>query len=745
MALSPSNAWYEAVTKDGAQIRFLIEIYDGTNTWKCLSGSMDSGSDLFDRDLIPVGADMLDPVGYTLDPVTRETQISELFIDFQWEYLNPILVNNRIKGQRCIVHIGAKELDEADFVDFFTGPIDEILPDDDNKLIRVSVLDAFTVLQNTKIMGHWVNKHPLEILYDGAGLGILERCDLAAALIDTTSLDPSDAAHDEIGHFVLSRGGEDNTHWVGVNEPTSAWELASEVCQLLNGHFVADEAGALTFVRFNADASTVDDWTEDDILPGSFVQESLDENIINRLVMRFGNTQENQNKAQRVYQADDTDSQDTYKYPGQTERILGPAPFYTRWLDGGMMLLFENITNVQTNLRLFCGNVHACSGANYGFPAWAAVDADHPVYLMLCSDHIPGLDNIEIVKCETITGNQGVTDVTILDPDTGTRQETHYDDLTFTNVTRAQLGTSATAHYGQLDTTRECSIVYDITILVHLFDSLLQRFKNGCPIVQLDTLLTKYEYQIGDLVTLTTDKFIAFGYDGITSAVKWEIVGKEAILFDGQPRIRWTLAFAVNTALTRTVTPRMPVSFGRDGVIWHGSENKGATQPHVLWGLDITDDGGLLFTVEAGAARWNDIRKTRKADKQFTAYATRDNYVIMDLRTGSLMIAPVAVSGAAPPLLDSSLLLGIVTTDAADITALVTDPNDQPISDFTKVQDGNLDDVDDGATWLKVAGVTGSNQCDTASIGLNVIGIEQGMNETLSRNHNFDFSIFSLG
>lgn len=721
MSLTPTAAWYQAVTRAEAKIRFYVAIYDGTNTWKAVSGSMDSGSDLY-LATIPVAIQKVTPVAIELDPLTRETQIGELFLDVDDNWIRPIIVNNRIKGQRCTVKLGAAELDESDFMSFFVGPIEEIHPIDGHT-VSLSVLDPFTVLNNTKITGHWINKHPLEVLYDGAGGGILEKCDLAADLIDEDSLDPSDAVYTgDISHFIVSRGGAHGSHWTGVNDPVPAFQLAQEITRLLNGHFVANEAGELSFVRFDASASAVDDWTINDIIPGSFRQDSLEGNVVNRLICKFGATVGSQNTPQESYQADDTASQTTYKYPGQTERILGPDPWTTKWLDGGMNLLYAAIAAGDNSLRLYSGNGHAVSGSKYGSPAWATVSAARPVYLLLDSSHIPGIANIEIVKATGLTINQGNIGVEVNDPDTGYRLETHYHDLTFTGVSRGQLDTDASAHKGSVSATTALTLVYDITILVNLFDELLGRFQNGCPVINVDTLLTKYPLQIGDLITLTWSHFVAYGYDGITDADKWEIVGKELDIYSNPPVIKWALAYAGTSAITRTATPAGPLAFSDIGQRYQSSDQTVLEQPHVVWGLDIVDAGDLDFTVEKGeAAAAVGQRCHLKSDRTLTAYASRDNYVILDIPTGNIVIAPVANGNPAPEFLNRSLLLGIVETDAVDITGITTDPDTDPVDNITRIGLRSLDDIQDGSTYLRVTGVSAGHQCQAASLASNSV------------------------
>jgi hypothetical protein len=202
MALSPSAAWLAAAAKSPNEPRVLLEIYDGSTTWRCVNtycGHSDFAAD--DEALI-----QFSPLAEEVDPFTRETQIGSMTIEVADAWIRPIAVNNRIWGQRVTLKLGFYGMAESDYLDIFRGAIDdEPRPRPGGNSVVLDCADAFTVLAREKVVGYWANKHPLEIAED-----IIEKSGVPAALIDYDSLDPSGVGHptfDGVGLDDLDKGG----------------------------------------------------------------------------------------------------------------------------------------------------------------------------------------------------------------------------------------------------------------------------------------------------------------------------------------------------------------------------------------------------------------------------------------------------------------------------------------------------------------------------------------------------------
>lgn len=202
MALTPTAAWLEAAERSPNEPRVLLSIYDGTNTWRAVDapcGHSDFASD-------DVALLHYDPLSEEVDPFTRKTQIGSLTIEVADAWIRPILVSNRLWGQRVTIKLGWRGIAESDFISMFTGAIErEPKPRPGNNSVLIECVDALTILARRKIVGYWVNKHPLEIAED-----LLESAGLSTALIDYDSLDPSGVGHEVfsgIGYDDLTKGG----------------------------------------------------------------------------------------------------------------------------------------------------------------------------------------------------------------------------------------------------------------------------------------------------------------------------------------------------------------------------------------------------------------------------------------------------------------------------------------------------------------------------------------------------------
>jgi len=111
---------------------------------------------------------------------------------------------------------------------------------------------------------------------------------------------------------------------------------------------------------------------------------------------------------------------------------------------------------------------------------------------------------------------------------------------TLPTVTRGALSTSAAAHSAG-------DSVYDITTYYKLLNYYIERFKYGCPIINLRTNLSKIDVQLLDFVSLELLDIHWKTQDGITdsdiSSYKWQVISKSFDLFSSKPSIKWKLAY----------------------------------------------------------------------------------------------------------------------------------------------------------------------------------------------------------
>lgn len=654
--LSPTEAWLEACTRADTELRWLLAITDGTDTWKCLDGSCDVFK-------YPEAITDVSTISEDLDPIERTPGVHTLQVDVEDDWIRPLAVNHRVKGMKATLKLGAATLGESDFLTVVApGPIESLEPDvrgrEDSTQISgvwtIEVLDVFSVLERTKIVGAWIGMHHLEVLED-----ICTRAGLTTSQYDATSLDPSDAANSDIGHWVISRGGAHDYELAdnAVKKPESALKLVAEVCRLLNGFFVSREDGKIAFQRFDASKAVDGVWDDDVILPGSFRQLSLDDNVVNRISIAFAK-QHGAHEAQ-TYVADDTASQAAYAYPGTTSRIFAKE-FSTPWLECAAALRAA-ITDSDTSLSIV-GTTEVFSGTRGMIPGpqptEAIVDSGAPAYLLLQNLQT---GETEIVK--STSASQAYTKkIKVQDPED--ESFTTYSVpgvLTFSSLTRAQFGTTAIAH-------PVSTAVYDITPLVDLGDALLARLKNGMPMIEVQTDMSQIAYRTGDFIAPVATEYMAYGHDGLDGTTKFEIVGKELNPYAKPPHIKWKLAYAGTVSLTRVATGNHVY---RDHDQFSGvCQGRVLTDAGVVSGLKVSKTTVLSATISAGIGSSFPSARSLGESISHTFTALQDTWVTFDTMTAGVTMYNVSVGSAQPEKPATEVTLAKVTTDATEITAI---------------------------------------------------------------------------
>jgi hypothetical protein len=733
--LTPAASWLAAANA-GAAPCFLLSITDGVTTWKCTS----SATTYFASDVAVVS---VSSVGTEIDPLTREMQTSECVVDVLDAWIRPILVNNRLKGKRATITYGFQGIPEADFLSYAAGPIGEISFEGqkDSGIVSLSVVDLMSTFRDQMVTASWINKHPLHILYDGStgspmtgtdgGHSLLSMCGYdSATWVDESTFAPTDAAYtSSISHWCVSRISP-----FDVCQPTSAADLINDLCRIMTGSIVADEAGVLAFKRWVASATAVDSFTVDDILPGTFRQEPLDANVVNRVVIRLAGHEGTAAGAygvsgegsypERTIVLNDTDSQTAYAYPGQSARVLS-SEFATSFCPPGNV---EPLATIEIGATTFAvqGELHEYSGMR-GYvwdhypldvvvqAAGATLSADRVAWLLLDNELSIGAET-EIVKATAGSCSRadraGVTPenlnqctAEVFDFQANTWSNRVYaKDFLYSTVVRAQLGTAELRHPLRADNAH--TMVRDVTALVDAGTKTLERFKYGCPIVEFATPAHKMALQQGDTVTLVYPDFIAYALDGVTTATTWEIVGKECDLMASPPQIKWLLAMNTTTATVfgsgRFTGPRIQAEQLRESFIAEESD-----QGIVSQGFTVTATAGLEATISAGSAVAGGRRNGRPRTVTLSFLASRDSYILYDPFNNHFRVSDVANLAAAPAKMGSEIWIARVRTNATDITL---------ITDLRETLPYNFDKVKDGATWLKVGSVDASNKITSGSV-----------------------------
>jgi hypothetical protein len=391
--------------------------------------------------------------------------------------------------------------------------------------------------------------------------------------------------------------------------------------------------------------------------------------------------------------------------------------------------------------------------------ATATISASRPAYLLL--DNVLKIGSeTEIVK--VTAGGQliygGVyalairifeyCDFTDSDPATCWRDAAFWMDYGATTVVRGQLGTTAVAHKkngitgvaGDMQHTQ----VWDITCEVDSATKTLNRFKYGCPIVEFETHCHKMPLQQADCVTLVYPGFVSYGKDGVTTSTTWEIVSKELDPMASPPRIKWRLAMNTTTA----VSDGPPRIFApRDlGDLFQERKGQGAgeqAQGFAAYGFVVTVVSGRQISISSGAAA-SGMRGGRTTARTVTLPASRDSYAAYDPATRQFEFADVANGAAAPSKKDRAIWIAKVVTNATDVVLPIVDLRETlpfvgsklkagsgplahleqltgVLDNVTSITARSLDNITDGATYLRVTGVSAGNQVQAASIATNAV------------------------
>ena len=91
---------------------------------------------------------------------------------------------------------------------------------------------------------------------------------------------------------------------------------------------------------------------------------------------------------------------------------------------------------------------------------------------------------------------------------------------------------------------------WDITILVDSVNKRMQRFKNGCPKIKINTTLAHADLQLGDFVTLQSDVYSAYGRNGCDSDTVFEVISKTVDALADSPGCAFELAWVRDSGVS---------------------------------------------------------------------------------------------------------------------------------------------------------------------------------------------------
>ena len=594
---------------------------------------------------------------------------------------------------------------------------------------------------NNSYYGNWVNKHPLEVIEK-----LLLDHGVPAEFIDADTFDPTHADYADIAHYVV-------TYWDLIRIPMlqqilhrnlrdygenyygpsreglpkgthseTFHDIVHDLARLLIGSLYFQEDGKIRFVRFDTGASVVENWDEDDIR--KFEQgETI---MINQLEvkMKGGRVDEESSWESNVLFKDAT-SQSNFNFPGETNGVFSEsASFLGLNYHGEMEHTIQTTGTTTINVHNpwgFCGS--RVNGNTYSSP-WedmqdseTLIDGSHPLFIMINDEVIKviAMTLVEDQLCYVYEFDEAGTKTT--------REMPKVAIMTLVSGNRGQYGTTAATHTDMWDADEGSAQdkpqgVYDVTMQVAFANNQLNRFSNGCPIVMITTDLSHWNVQVGDLVSFENDRFLTYGFDGMSTTHKWEVIGKELVFSDEATEIRWELAYATQASpIAINATYEWIPEDIRRGVgtvesIRYASEGEVGVSRHVVNGLEISSSG-LNVTMGAGVCGVGSGAVPFQTAQTKTVAANKDHYFTMDLTTGNMAVQTVTTGAAQPVLAKRSVELAKVVAGASSCT--ITDqrsygavrPRNISTTDFEA--GGNLIPNPDFETWSRGSGYPPDN------------------------------------
>ncbi len=665
MPLSLDADWLKEFSGARVQPAFLVRIAGGLGV---VAPDM-STHHLPEYPAMPAVILGVSPVASEIDPFRGRGKISKCIVVLDGSvFTRNFVVNTVLKGRQIEISVGTPNLALLKFAPTFGGQIENVLPKLDGT-VELVCTDVPGLMRQRSVTGHWAGQHPVEIassIINKTGARVHQSGFVFDADLNTS-------------HWVMGRG-TGSIEWMATNavtRPTNALRLLDEIAELLPGVLVCREDGALRYVPFSDTDAATNSFTEDDIL-GDFEIVDLDSNICNRAeVVYLDVPTVSGDGYQSCYRRDDTESQAAHEFDGEDGVICDTVE--TKWLGSqsqtvGNPFTSDSVPGVGDTFSVAGYNVYNFCGAH----ATAGTDADR----QLSDDRLAYLkigaytgdpDDIEVVAVDRCTLHAtDKVEVLAIDSTAGSVESVglYPVHVTYRVQERGALGSVAGAHSGAA-----ARMVHDVTIAVAAAQRRVRRFANGAPTIAFSTGPHKHGVQVGDIVTVTTSRYFAYGQDGLDTNTTWQVIAKEADFSGDKPAIRWRLCWlnyagrpvqSVSHGLRPVADPSAHLSHQLGTAIANNYQMK----PFTKEGFVMSSPSGLSLAVSQGnAVTWMGSSRTLK-DNALTMPASKDTYVYFDTRNSQVAHRSVANGDPAPENNDSEILLGKVVTNGSGITSI---------------------------------------------------------------------------
>jgi hypothetical protein len=646
-----TNNWIAAFSQAATPSVYKVEIViDGTTTLRAINAYSSVLT-------YPVSVASVAGVSSTLDIFERKISAAKASVTFVPDGLaRSWIIGYRLKGKLIRITLGATALAAVDYASVFVGVIDEaeIRADGVVELKCLNALGYLRGLRATLPGKYFVCKHPAQVMVE-----ILVASGLHTDLYNTDSFAPGEGQFDSIAHFAASTRLDDELKTV------DALEALEQLALLMDAALIVSDEGVLTCQVYNPAASVSDTWTEDDFDADSLEIVEMEGNAINEVTvdMAPGGTDQSQ------YKTIDAASQTALAAYGATKKVCAKE-FESKWINATAILSGANLAS-GTGVGGTFNVVYAqglCGSVWEGYPdlaqaTYAPLSAAKPAYLRLVLRGNEKSEPSEVIKVTASSASA-------VDYQT----ENSEDGVTSTDEYSVHAIQYTIAARGAVPLTweKDKTLVQDVTIARHIGESLVSRHGYGTPVIRLRTNMLKHSIVPGNFVAVVTPRYAAYGDDGLTTATKWEVIGKDVQGEGADVGITWTLAKVYKTtppAPTLTYAGWRPGRPGL-GVNVAGSIFDRAVHSYKVTGGAASIGTGLTvdvaeLTVDVGSTR------TRMPARTVRVLASKDSYLHFNPRTKLYGVQAVANGAAAPTQSPDVVLLAKAVSGAATVS-LVT-------------------------------------------------------------------------
>ena len=669
------------------------------------------------------------PITRALDPYTRQISTDEsnvLFFDDG--LIRTINATYPLVGKRVIIKVGNNVLGEAEFADFFTGYIQELIPVEG--AIEAKCVSFLDMLEDYSFGGVFYSKHPLVVLKQ-----LLLAAGVPADMVDADSFDPSQSAYDSIRQLTMTSismesvqsqvvihpmGGADYLATMGREmrgSTTSAdgypgpenfmsgREIVDQIVLFLAGLLYV-EAGVVKFKLFDKTEAVARHLTTNEY--GDFKQLEAQGTVLNDIRIDIGSKDEGKwlscTDAASITEYGRFSRSETPTFLTSKTRIewinVYDSPFDSSLSTGDAIdKSFACVDLQTTGLVGVQGTGNGGSGAfAYGSGAAGGFVTSAKYGVLEFNGELIKVTGISIrtdsIGFAPIISDDGVQSVEAYQSQDLILTEQVANKVWVTGGVRGYGGTTpqviTDADFAYI-TPGEAVEDYHANDLTTPYwwatKYVLPRFAHGLAICEITTGLDQWDLEVGDLISIDNDVFLWRNVNGLASTSKLEIIGKEIDPLSDTPQIKFTIAMAnpastPGQTVTFTTIDTDIVATGRPVGGLQGGFIAASSSSVPIGGSSATKDStNYDMVIDAGVAMVGPMVHQWRANLALKdLVASKDHYVSIDAATGIFIADNVATDAIEPMIPASRSRVCKIVSGGSAITAVTDERQLAPIT-----------------------------------------------------------------